>query len=178
VGRSKLLGVLDQVRFFFALTRSITRLSLLISRPCVYRCTLRGLTASALSFLGLLEEHPSQTLRALVTDHLMPLIKDHPRSTSFALENKFILAHGRWRERVNILRGEFAGAIEQARDDPNEDLESWEPWVDELIGVLEGNAEIILQVCSEGEGGGWGYAEAVGAWGVWVDVGLRRSHLE
>ncbi len=52
--------------------------------------------------------------------------------------------------------------------------ENWWENVSDVLGILEGREEILLRVCVV-VGGGW--KEIVCTYGVWIDVGLRRSEL-
>jgi nuclear pore complex protein Nup85 len=62
--------------------------------------------------------------------------------------------------------------------DPEEgDEDEWSRWVDELLGVLEGDAGVVFALCNEAVEDGWGFREVIGVWGVWVDVGLKRTQL-
>jgi nuclear pore complex protein Nup85 len=144
--------------------------------PTLNKCVLRGLSASALGFLRrVASSHPSPVLRAFVRDSLVPVLEAHPRSSEFQREAGFIVAHARWRERVAEVREAFDQAVE---GDPGEgDEDEWSRWVDELLGVLEGDAGVVFALCSEAVEDGWGFREAVGVWGVWVDVGLKRTQL-
>ncbi|KAG8706603.1 hypothetical protein FRC09_002328 [Ceratobasidium sp. 395] len=145
--------------------------------PTLNKCILRGLSTSALGFLRrVAAHHPSPTLRAFVRDDLVPVLEIHPRSSGFQRETAFIAAHTRWRERVAGIRSTFDKAV--GGDEGGEgDEDEWPRWVDELVGVLEGDASVVFALCNEAVEDGWGFREAIGVWGVWVDIGLKRTHL-
>lgn len=145
--------------------------------PTVNKCVLRGLSASTLGYLRRVASgHPSPVLRAFVRDSLVPVLEAHPRSSDFQREHGFIAAHARWRERVAEVREAYDKAVEGDTGGEG-DEDEWPRWVDELLGVLEGDAGVVFALCSEAVEDGWGFREAVGVWGVWVDVGLKRTQL-
>jgi nuclear pore complex protein Nup85 len=57
------------------------------------------------------------------------------------------------------------------------DEDQWARWADELLAVVEGDEGVVFALCSEAVEDGWGFREAIGVWGVWVDVGLKRTDL-
>ncbi|KDN40916.1 hypothetical protein RSAG8_07784, partial [Rhizoctonia solani AG-8 WAC10335] len=144
--------------------------------PTLNKCVLRGLSTSALGFLRRVgSNHPSITLRAFIRDSLVPVLETHPRSTEFQRESGFLTAYSRWRERVAEVRVAFDKAVDA---DPGEgDEDEWSRWVDELLGVLEGDSGVVFALCNEAVEDGWGFREVIGVWGVWVDVGLKRTQL-
>ncbi|CCO29196.1 Nuclear pore complex protein Nup85 AltName: Full=85 kDa nucleoporin [Rhizoctonia solani AG-1 IB] len=141
--------------------------------PTLNKCLLRGLSTSALGFLRrVASNHPSAILRTFIRDSLVPALESHPRSSDFQRESGFLTAHSRWRERVVEVRVVFD------KLDPEEgDEDEWSRWVDELLGVLEGDAGVVFALCNEAVEDGWGFREVIGVWGVWVDVGLKRTQL-
>lgn len=145
--------------------------------PTLNKCVLRGLSTSAMGFLRrVAANHPSRTLRALVRDEITPVLEIHPRSSEFQKETAFLSAHARWRERVAAVRSAYDKAVDgdaEGEDDEDE----WPRWIDELLGVLEGDAGVVFALCNEGVEDGWGFREAIGVWGVWIDVGLKRTQL-
>ncbi|CUA74624.1 Nuclear pore complex protein Nup85 [Rhizoctonia solani] len=144
--------------------------------PTLNKCILRGLSTSALGFLRRVgSNHPSATLRTFVRDSLVPVLETHPRSSEFQRESGFVTAHLRWRERVAEVRIAFDKAVDAAPGEGDED--EWSRWVDELLGVLEGDSGVVFALCNEAVEDGWGFREVIGVWGVWVDVGLKRTQL-
>ncbi|KAG8930276.1 hypothetical protein FRC02_004409 [Tulasnella sp. 418] len=133
------------------------------------RCTIRGLSAGAMHFFSTLASHPSATLRR-IAPLLPPLLKSHPRSTSFRSEHEFFSAHRKWKDSLRRLRSE----IELLEDSDGQG--DWREGLEDLLGVLEGNQEVIMKVCGEDVGGG-GWREVIGIWGVWVEPNLRRDDL-
>ncbi|QRV74335.1 nuclear pore complex protein Nup85 [Ceratobasidium sp. AG-Ba] len=145
--------------------------------PTLNKCVLRGLSTSALGFLRrVAANHPSSSLRALIHDEIVPVLEIHPRSSEFQRESAFVAAHARWRERVAGVRTAYDKAVDgDAGGDEDED--EWPRWIDELLGVLEGDAGVVFALCNEAVEDGWGFREAIGVWGVWIDVGLKRTQL-
>ncbi|KAH7327689.1 Nup85 nucleoporin-domain-containing protein [Rhizoctonia solani] len=144
--------------------------------PTLNKCIIRGLSTSALGFLRRVgSNHPSATLRTFIRDSLVPVLETHPRSSEFQRESGFLTAHSRWRERVVEVRVAFDKAVDADSGEGDED--EWSRWVDELLGVLEGDAGVVFALCNEAVEDGWGFREVIGIWGVWVDVGLKRTQL-
>ncbi|KAF8603898.1 hypothetical protein BDV93DRAFT_606578 [Ceratobasidium sp. AG-I] len=150
--------------------------------PTLNKSILRGLSTTALAFLRrVASHHPSPGLRLFVQTELIPVLEIHPRSSDFQREAGFIAAHARWRERVADVRTAFDTVVEAEADGNGEiqgDEDEWARWIDELLGVLEGDASVVFALCSEAAEDGWGFREAIGVWGVWVDVGLKRTQLD
>lgn len=134
--------------------------------PYIARCVLRGLGRSAVHFLAKLDGHPSPYLQH-IAHSLVPLLAAHPRSSAFAMDNEFFLAWRQWKERVAVLRREFDAL-------PRAEGAEWRAGLADVLGILEGNAEVVVRCCRESEAG---WREAVCVWGVWVRVGLRRDDL-
>ncbi|KZW00006.1 hypothetical protein EXIGLDRAFT_723166 [Exidia glandulosa HHB12029] len=135
--------------------------------PYIVRSVLRGMARSAVHFLAKLENHPSPYLQHLAGS-LVPLLGAHPRSSAYGMDNEFFLAWRQWKERVAVLRREFDAMPQR------EGVDEWRAEVSDILGILEGNAEVVLRSCKDSEAG---WREAVCVWGVWVRVGLRRDDL-
>lgn len=149
--------------------------------PTLNKCILRGLSTTSLAFLRrVASHHPSSALRLFVKTELVPVLEIHPRSSDYQREAGFIAAHARWRERVAEARTAFDTVVEAEAEGSGEvegDEDEWARWMDELLGVLEGDASVVFALCSEAVEDGWGFREAIGVWGVWVDVSLKRTQL-
>ncbi|GAB1518102.1 hypothetical protein RhiTH_001161 [Rhizoctonia solani] len=144
--------------------------------PTLNKCVLRGLSTSALGFLRrVASNHPSTVLRTFIRDSLVPVLETHPRSSEFQRESGFLAAHSRWRERVAEVRMALDRAVDTDSGEADED--EWSRWVDELLGVIEGDDGVVFALCNEAVEDGWGFREVIGVWGVWVDVGLKRTQL-
>ncbi len=102
---------------------------------------------------------------------MVGLLEKHPRQIQFSTEREFFTASRRWKDRAKALRLELDRVPE---DDRNDGYENWWENVSDVLGILEGREEILLRVCVV-VGGGW--KEIVCTYGVWIDVGLRRSEL-
>ena len=138
--------------------------------PYVQRATLRGLMKSAVFFLRSLVNHPSDNLQR-ISQKLIDLLEKHPRQKHFSTEKEFFTTSRRWKDRVKVLRIELDRVPE---DDRSDDYENWWDNISDLLGILEGRSDVFQRVCSI-LGGGW--KEIVCAYGIWVDVGLRRADL-
>lgn len=134
------------------------------------RATLRGLSKASLFFLGVLSQHPSEDLQE-ITRTLAPLIETQPRLQNFTAERDFAYASRRWNDKVKALRIEMDRISEDKRYD---DFDNWWDRLSDIVGILEGRAEVIKRVCVE-LGSDW--KEVCAAWGVFVDVRLRRQDL-
>ena len=99
------------------------------------------------------------------------LLEKHPRQTRFSTEKEFFTTSRRWKDRSRALRLELDRVPE---DDRNDGFEDWWENMSELLGILEGREEILQRVCLLLESG---WKEMVCAYGIWIDVGLRRAEL-
>ncbi|KAF9461545.1 nucleoporin Nup85-like protein [Collybia nuda] len=138
--------------------------------PYLTRATLRGLSKASLFFLGVLSQHPSEDLQDL-TRTLAPLIDSQPRLQNFSAERDYAYSSRRWNDKVKALRIEMDRVPEEDRYD---DFDNWWEKLSDIVGILEGRAEVIKRVCGE-LGSDW--KEVCAAWGVFVDVRLRRQDL-
>jgi nuclear pore complex protein Nup85 len=102
---------------------------------------------------------------------LAPLIDSQPRLQNFNAERDFAYASRRWNDQVKALRIEMDRVPEDNRYD---DFENWWDRLSDIVGILEGRAEVIKRVCIE-LGSDW--KEVCAAWGVFIDVRLRRQDL-
>lgn len=114
--------------------------------------------------------HPSENLQR-IADKLIEVLDRHPRQRNFNTEKEFFTTSRRWRDKVKIMRIELDRVPENDRSDG---FENWWENLSDLLGILEGRKEVIQRLCVD-LGGTW--KEIVSVYGVWVDVGLRRSEL-
>ncbi|KAG6873516.1 hypothetical protein C0995_014784 [Termitomyces sp. Mi166 len=138
--------------------------------PYLTRATLRGLSKASLFFLGVLSQHPSEDLQSL-TKLLAPLIESQPRLQHYSSERDFAYASRRWGDRVKALRIEMDRVPEDERFDG---FDNWWDSLSDIVGILEGRAEVVMRVCKE-LGSDW--KEVCAAWGVFINVRLRRQDL-
>lgn len=144
--------------------------------PLVIRCLLRGLFIPASTFLRTLTNHPHPPI-ARLGQVLASNIANVPRSSNtdaYPLDHQFLAAYKRW---IRQFRAEFETAIggrSRGRwlDEGGSKSEylSMEDEIRRVVELVQGNQERLLQ-----EAGDW--REAAGAWGVLVDVNLRRDDL-
>ena len=132
--------------------------------------TLRGLSKAAAFFLDVLSGHPSPNLQRL-SEHLAPLLTNHPRLHQFDSEREFTIASRRWREKVKTLRIELDHVPESDREDG---YENWWRHMSDIVGVLEGRRQVLFTLCDE-LGADW--KEACVAWGIFIDPRMRRQDL-
>jgi nuclear pore complex protein Nup85 len=135
-----------------------------------HRTTLRGLTKASVFFLDILSRHPSQHVQHL-SSRLAPLLDSHPRLQNFPSERDHAAAARKWKDQVKILRLELDRVPEAARDDT---FENWWNWMSDIVGVLEGRADVLKRVCFD-LGSDW--KEVCAAWTIFVNVRLRRADL-
>ena len=158
--------------FWPYLTRCVTRVLVHFRRRSQSSCrtSLRGLSKASAFFLDVLGKHPSTYLPPLA-QQLSPLLTNHPRLHQFAAERDFAIASRRWRDKVRTLRIELDRVPEHERDDG---FENWWDRVSDIVGILEGRADVVKKVCAE-LGADW--KEVCAAYGVFVDTRLRRQDL-
>ncbi|OCB86404.1 hypothetical protein A7U60_g6522 [Sanghuangporus baumii] len=138
--------------------------------PYLLRATLRGLTRSSIFFLRHLAKHPSERVQ-LLSGKTMAILNKHPRQRNFVTEREFSTAFRRWREKVKALRIELDRVPENDRRDG---FENWWENISDLLSILEGREDVLERLCTD-FGGNW--KEMICIYGIWVDVGLRRSEL-
>ena len=134
------------------------------------RTVLRGLLKSSEFFVGALTRHPSKYVSALA-EHLRPVLTSQPRLVQYTVERDFVIAQRRWKERVRTLRLELDRVPDTERRDKSGDW--WAP-MSSIVGILEGRADAIQEVCMD-LGGDW--KELCAAWGIFVDHRLLRQDL-
>lgn len=146
--------------------------------PYVARCILRGFHLPASSFLRTLTNHPHQPiskLSAILHHHLSVLPRSH-QTTQFPLESQFVQAHrawlGRFRAEVSsFLSGRPKGKwLEDSKDGRGGDWKQYEEGFRVVIDLMEGKADAVLEQAAD-------WREALGAWGVLVDVQFKRDDL-
>lgn len=145
--------------------------------PYVARCILRGFHLPASSFLRTLSNHthqPISKLSANLHHHLSIFPRSH-QTTQFPLESQFVQAHRSWLSRLRAEVASFLGGRPKGRwlEDSKGDGERWAEWEEGfriVIELMEGKAERVLEQAAD-------WREAVGAWGVLVDVQMKRDDL-
>ena len=157
VAREGILGLPQTVQFAPALFRDVL--------TAIFSSTIRGLSKGALHFFSVLSKHPSQALHRFAP-RLIPILEAHPRSTNYATEQEYLSAHRRWKASLRPLKSELG-------DLPDEE---WQRALVDILGILDGQREVVLRICSEEEGG-HGWREALSVWGIWVQPDFRRRDL-
>ncbi|KAK7012223.1 nuclear pore complex protein Nup85 [Favolaschia claudopus] len=138
--------------------------------PYLTRATLRGLSKASVFFLKMLSGHPSEDLQHLA-ETMASIISSQPRLQNFTAERDFAYASRRWKDKVKALRVEMEQVLEADRFD---DFDNWWDRFSDIVGILEGRAEIVQRVCEE-LGADW--KEVCAAWGVFVDARFRRQDI-
>jgi len=124
-----------------------------------------------------LTDHPHQPiskLAAILHHHLSTYPRSH-QTTQYPLESQFIQAHRSWLSRLRAEVSAFLGGREKGSWLEEEGVKKgkWQRWEDGfrvVIDLMEGKADAILEQAAD-------WREAVGAWGVLVDVQLKRDDL-
>lgn len=146
--------------------------------PLIVRCLMRGLFQAAVSFLRTLESHPHPPIAKLGAI-LAKRVAQFPRSTNindYPLDHQFISAHKQWLAQFRADIVTFEGGRGRGHwfdDDDSSDRSEWASWENDFRSVtelLEGRADRLFEEAAD-------WREAIGAWGVLVDVGLRRDDL-
>lgn len=102
---------------------------------------------------------------------ISPLIEGQPRLQQFSSERDYAHAHRRWQEKVKALRINMDRVPEDARED---DFDNWWDKLSDIVGILEGRGEALLRVCTD-LGADW--KEVCSAWGIFIDIRLRRRDI-
>lgn len=140
--------------------------------PYINRCILRGFHLPAASFLRTLSNHPRpqvSRLANLLATHLSRFPRSHD-TTSYPLDHQFLTAHKQWSARFKAEWISALGTGASGRSDANMKGKDWEAELKSVAELMEGKAEKVLDEASD-------WREALGAWGVLVDPGLRRDDL-
>lgn len=143
--------------------------------PLVIRCLLRGLFVPASTFLRTLACHPHPPIAklGLVLATNVAIIPRSSNTDAYPLDHQFLAAHKRW---IGQFRAEFETAIggrsrgHWLEDGGKNEFSSMEDEIRRVVELIQGNQDRLLE-----EAGDW--REAAGAWGVLVDVNLRRDDL-
>jgi nuclear pore complex protein Nup85 len=59
-------------------------------------------------------------------------------------------------------------------DKPSQEDTRWRNGLETLFGVLAGDKNVIMEFCEKVD---WELRDAIGAWGLWVDIRLKREDL-
>ena len=140
--------------------------------PYVTRCLLRGFHLPASSFLRTLSSHPHppiSKLAVLLSTHLSLLPRSH-NTTAYPLDHQFLSAHKKWLARFRAEFAAFLGGRGSGRWLEDAKWAGWETDFRTVVELMEGKAERVMEEAAD-------WREAMGAWGVLVDVGLRRDDL-
>jgi len=146
--------------------------------PFIVRCLLRGFFLAAASFLRTLSTHPHPPI-AKLGQLLAKSVTGFPRSTNineFPLDHQFISAHKQWLAQFRADLVTFEGGrgrghwFDTEGSSGRSEWASWEEDFRSVTELLEGKPERLFQEVSD-------WREAIGAWGVLVDVGLRQDDL-
>ncbi|WVQ98889.1 hypothetical protein IAU59_006020 [Kwoniella sp. CBS 9459] len=139
--------------------------------PYISRCILRGFHLPAASFLRSLSNHtygPISKLAALLAQHLSVF----PRSSEerWRVDLEFLQAHKVWLAKFRAELANFIGGRSRGKWFEDAKWASWESDFRTVVELMEGKPGRILEEAAD-------WREALGAWGVLVDVDMRRDHL-
>ncbi|BEI79576.1 hypothetical protein CcaverHIS002_0101050 [Cutaneotrichosporon cavernicola] len=142
--------------------------------PFLNRCVLRGFFPTVAQFLNTLSNHPHppiSKLAAIVSQYA----SSFPRSENFREDHAFLTEHKKWLVRFRSDVDTITGGRSRSNwlgTDSHGDLEwsGWEESFKSLVELMEGKGDRVLAEAND-------WREAIGAWGVLVDVWLRRDDL-
>ncbi|WVW82930.1 hypothetical protein I302_104945 [Kwoniella bestiolae CBS 10118] len=139
--------------------------------PYISRCILRGFQLPAASFLRSLSKHPNSLiskLSSLLAQHLSIF----PRSTEerWRVDLDFLQAHKSWLAKFRAELMNFTQGKQKGQWFGEDRYKSIESDFRVVIELMEGKPQRILEEASD-------WKEALGAWGILVDVDMRRDHL-
>lgn len=142
--------------------------------PYLSRCLLRGFHLPASTFLRSLINHPHppiSKLASLLSSQLSQLPRSH-NVTAYPLDHQFLSAHKQWLMRFRAEFATFTAGKQTGWLDENGGAKyiGLENDFRVVIELMEGKRERVLEEAND-------WREAVGAWGILVDVGLRRDDL-
>lgn len=86
-------------------------------------------------------------------------------------QREYVIAARRWGDNVKALRFTLDRVPEDARHDG---FDNWWEQFSDIVGLLEGRADILLRVCTE-LGADW--KEVCVAWGIFVNARLQRIDM-
>lgn len=142
--------------------------------PFLSRCVLRGFFPTVSTFLNTLSDHPHPPI-AKLAGVLSQYASSFPRSENFREDHTFLAEHKKWLVRFRSDVDTITGGRSRAHwlDTTNSGSREWSEWEDNfksLVELMEGKPERVLAEVND-------WREAIGAWGVLVDVWLRRDDL-
>ncbi|WWC89869.1 uncharacterized protein L201_004797 [Kwoniella dendrophila CBS 6074] len=140
--------------------------------PYISRCILRGFQLPAASFLRSLNNHSNSRISKL-SSILVQHLSIFPRSTEerWRIDLDFLQSHKQWLAKFKVELINFIGNKQKGHwfSDDNT-TNSIENDFKVIIELMEGKPQRILEEASD-------WREALGAWGILVDVDMRRDHL-
>jgi nuclear pore complex protein Nup85 len=140
--------------------------------PFLSRCVLRGFFPTVAQFLNTLSDHPHPPIAKLAAT-LSQYATSFPRSNNFREDHAFLSEHKKWlvrfRSDVDTITG-GRGRSNWLDTDGGREWSGWEENFKSLVELMEGKADRVLAEAND-------WREAIGAWGVLVDVWLRRDDL-
>ncbi|KAK8869665.1 hypothetical protein IAR55_000233 [Kwoniella newhampshirensis] len=139
--------------------------------PYISRCILRGFHLPVASFLRTLSSHPHQPISKLATI-LAQHLAVFPRSSEerWRVDLEFLQAHKLWLAKFRAEFTNFVGGKARGKWFGEPKWATWEVDFRTVVELMEGKPNRILEEAAD-------WREALGAWGVLVDVDMRRDHL-
>lgn len=143
--------------------------------PYIIRSILRGFHLPASTILRTLSSHPHPPIAKigiLLATHLSQFPRSNNTNT-YRLDHQFLDAHKQWLARFRAELGTATDGKAVGEWLGQGESGDWEEWGSDLstvIDIMEGKKETVLEESAD-------WREAVGAWGLLVDVGLKRDDL-
>ncbi|WWD16071.1 hypothetical protein CI109_100496 [Kwoniella shandongensis] len=139
--------------------------------PYISRCILRGFHLPVASFLRSLANHPHPPVSKLATI-LAQHLAVFPRSSEerWRVDLEFLQAHKLWLAKFRAELTSFTGGKSRGSWFGEAKWASLEGDFRTVIELMEGKPNRVLEEAAD-------WREALGAWGILVDVDMRRDHL-
>jgi nuclear pore complex protein Nup85 len=144
--------------------------------PYITRCILRGFQLPAASLLRTLQNHPHEAIASLgplLAAHLTLMPRSH-NTAAYPIDHQFIQAHKLWLSKFRAELAAFHGAKGRGRlldyEGGGEGDISWEMEFKRIVDLMDGKEDRLLEEAAD-------WREAIGAYGVLCNVGLRRDDL-
>ncbi|CAK9784044.1 hypothetical protein CC85DRAFT_281930 [Cutaneotrichosporon oleaginosum] len=140
--------------------------------PFLNRCVLRGLFSTVAQFLNTLSDHPHPPIVKLGAT-LSQYASSFPRSENYREDHIYLSEHKKWLVRLRSDVDSITGGRNRSNwlgADASREWSGWEENIKSLVELMEGKPDRVLAEAND-------WREAIGAWGLLVEVWLRRDDL-